>query len=115
MTQYYIEFKVWAEDFIETEIKAKLLEMTNDYRSRKDMKSVSPKIVQNIFLSFNDISCTKFLEQHIPASILGAIVEANSTTHVEQLLSKDFGLIEILGMCEYDLNQDLVDKILRPG
>lgn len=112
MEQYYVEFKVWAEGLIDTEINAKFLEPTNDYRNRKDMKPISPKIVQSIFLTFNEVSCAKFLEQSIPASILGAIVEANNPAHIEQVLSKDFGLVEILGVCEYDINQDLVDRII---
>ena len=52
--------------------------------------------------------------EHLGDSILGAIVEANSLTHVEQVLSTDFGLVQILGVCEYDLNQELVDSIIAP-
>lgn len=112
MNKYYIEYKVWAGGLIDTPWPTKFLEGTNQYKTRKDMKLVSPNVVKSIFLSMNEISISKFLELHIIGSILGSIVETDDPNKIQKLLEKDFGVIEVLGACEYEPNKEVINTIM---
>lgn len=115
MTEYYVEFKTWAEGTFENPWPVIWYEVTNDYRKRTNISiPLSEKIVQGVFASLNEDACVRFLNDHIAANILGAIISGNDISAVKNEIIKLFGSCEILDYCVIDeFNKNYIYSVIE--
>jgi len=113
-TRYYIEFKIWAEGYVDIPWHWAKFEELPDYRLRTDfMVAASPTKVKSIFLGMNDNVCTKFLKDYVPALVMGVILDLPDATDAASTLKTVFGYSEILGICEItDANRNNIQEVM---
>jgi len=114
MARYYVEFKTWAEGRIETPWPFVWFEETDDYRRKDDPRTPIPQqITKSVFLTFNEPTYQKFLEVHVAAVTLGAVINGVDQQDVAMQIERVFGSCEIIGCMEIDeTNQTLVEKMM---
>ncbi len=112
MPQYYIEFKTWAEGPIEVPWPFVWFEEQLDYRRRDRPETpISSKVVRDAFISMSEETCRKFLSEHVPAMIIGAVIEARDESLASSEVFKIFGYVEIEGCIE--INASTIDGIAK--
>lgn len=102
MNQYYLEFKAWIDKLPNVDWQINFINSTSDYRNRQTMATINPKVVQGIFMSFNEKICADFMENNIAAIHYAVVITAANEEASIQLLNKEFGMIELIGICEFD-------------
>lgn len=114
MKRYYVEFKTWAEGRIETPWPFVWFEETDEYRRRDDTRVPIPQhVTKSVFLTFSEVAYGKFMEEHVSAVILGAVINAVDQRDVLIELERVLGPCEIIGCMEIDgSNQDLVERMM---
>ena len=114
MTKYYVEFKTWAEGEIKTPWPFVWFEETDEYRRRDDTRTpVPPQVTKSTFLTFNESSYRRFLNDHVAAVVLGAVVDAIDQQALLAQIERVFGPCEIIGCMEVtETNQQLVEKMM---
>lgn len=110
MTEFYIEFKTWAEGKIENPWPVILFGPTNEYRHRDNLSAtIAETVIQGIFLSLNEDACNKFLLDHVRGHELGVLINSNNIESAEKEIEKVFGSYE---RCEYcvidDSNREVI-------
>lgn len=114
MKRYYVEFKTWAEGRIETPWPFVWFEETDDYRRRDDTRSPIPQqVTKSVFLTFSEAIYGRFMEEHVSAVILGAVITAIDQKDVVIEIERVLGPCEIIGCMEIDgSNLELVEKMM---
>jgi hypothetical protein len=114
VTKYYVEFKTWAEGRIETPWPFVWFEETDEYRRRDDTKTPIPsQVTKSTFLTFNETSYRRFLDDHVAAVVIGAVIDVLDQRAVLAEIENVFGPCEIIGCMEItEANQELVEKMM---
>lgn len=114
MKRYYVEFKTWAEDRIDVPWPFVWFDETDEYRRRDDTRTPIPQqVTKSVFLTFNEVAYGRFMDEHVSAVILGAVITAIDQEDVLVEIERVFGPCEIIGCMEIDgSNQGLVEKMM---
>lgn len=80
MINWLVFWKTWLEDELETPWDFALVEYTNEYKTRSDPNSspVPTEVVDAIWMSFNPEKTQQFIDQHIDAVLLSAVIQADT-------------------------------------
>ena len=115
MTSYYIEFKTWAEGSVDMPWPMVWFEEVDDYRHRDNPHtSIDQRALRSIFSGFDEKIVRKFLEDHVPALILGCTMELSNPGEMITELTRIFGYCEVLGACEInDATRDRVNAVMK--
>jgi len=115
MPTYYLEFKTWAEGSVDMPWPMVRFEETDDYRNRLTIETaVDQRKLRSIFLSFDERLIRKFLEDHVPALVLGCTMDLQHPGEIMPELNRIFGYCEVLGICEVNENtKERVSEIMK--
>jgi hypothetical protein len=115
MPTYYLEFKTWAEGSIDMPWPMVRFEEVDDYRNRLTLGTpVDQRKLRSTFMSFDEKLIRKFLEDHVPALILGCTMELPNPGEIIIELDRIFGYCEVLGICEVnEQTRDRVAEIMK--
>ena len=114
MNKYYIQFKTWREGYVEMPGKHRVLGELNEYRKRSDLTKNTPASqTESVFLSFNETAVAKFLDENVPACVVGLVVENSSEAETIDLVDKNLGPIELIGIALIDsTNEHLIKEVM---
>lgn len=115
MAKFYVEFKTWAEGRIEIPWPYVWFEEVNDYRDRNDLSKPIPiRKIEAAFSSMSEDAAEKFLMQHVPAVILGALIDTSGSHLLAGEIKRVFGYVEILGWQEVvEGNREQIEMIMK--
>ena len=112
--KFYIEFKTWAEGYVDIPWPWAKFEEIADYRLISDLKvKASSEKVRSIFVSMNENLCNKFLRDYVAALVVGVTITASDLPSALDEIRSVFGLIELLGSCEVtDSNRSHIEEVM---
>lgn len=115
MPKYYIEFKTWAEGDVNMPWPMVWFEEVNDYRHKNDLKKrIDPIRIRSVFSSFDDKAVGRFMQEHVPALILGCTMDLEHPGEILDELSRIFGYCEVLGVCEVnDRTRERINEMMK--
>lgn len=79
MNNWLVLWKTWLEAEIETPWDFTLVEYANEYKNRSNPESgkVPAEVVDAIWMSFNPEKTQQFIDQHVDAVLLSAVIGAD--------------------------------------
>jgi len=109
-----MEIRTWFEGEVTLPWRYRKIKETNEYRNRTDItKVVDQNIIKSTFLSFDEKHISRFLLNHVPAIILGLVIETDDPKLIPKQIEDYFGPTEIIGILEIDdNNRDEIEKIM---
>lgn len=101
LKSYYVEFKTWAEGYVDIPWPWAKYEEIADYRLRADWKvAASPGKIRGLFTSMDEASCNRFLRNYVAALVMGVMLDLEDQTIAADVIKSVFGSCEIVGICE---------------